>query len=226
LRGHVAVALAALAMLATACSPAAGSFSPSGPCDVDGRAPGSYPALEALLPKLLEGMAPTTVDSGRSCSATALGTLVAHDVMELRFAGATWDRGHGSGTSLAVLGLPAGRLPVAWVEEFYEVGARLAKKTDNVAATRPTFEVVGPVFRLDTLNDLSLQTVVVWADGPDARVVIVASPVNPDASRAAHDVSVAAAVAAAAGAPRAATGPGAAGAEADSGGGPVLLSAP
>ena len=98
--------------------------------------------------------------------------------------------------------MPAGvPLPVAWVEEFYEVGARSGKKTDNVAVTRPTFPGGGTVYRLDALNDLSFQSVVVWPDGPIVRVVIVASPVNPSASRAEHDSRVEAAVQAAAQAP-------------------------
>ncbi|HYN70242.1 MAG TPA: hypothetical protein VEX41_08530 [Candidatus Eisenbacteria bacterium] len=121
---------------------------------------------------------------------------------ELDFAGATWDGGNGVATSIAVLALPAGApLPVAWVEEFYEVGARSGKKTDNVEVSRPTFREVGSVYRLDALNDLSFQSVIVWSDGPIVRVVIVASPVNPSASRAEHNSRVEAAVQAAAHAP-------------------------
>jgi hypothetical protein len=59
----------------------------------------------------------------------------------------------------------------------------------------------GTVFRLETLNNLSLQTVVVWPDGADVWVVIVATTVDPNASRAAHDQRVEAAVAAAAAMP-------------------------
>ena len=59
----------------------------------------------------------------------------------------------------------------------------------------------GLVFRLETLNNLSLQTVVVWPDGPDVWVVIVATTVDPSASRAAHDQRVEAAVADAAAMP-------------------------
>ena len=178
------------------------SASPAPGACVDARAPGTNRALEARLPARLADAAPTTVDSGANCSADALTTLSAHGVTELDFAGATWDAGSGVATSIAVLALPAhAALPVAWVEEFYETGARAGKKTDNVAAARPTFPDVGSVYRLDALNDLSFQTVVVWPDGPIVRVVIVASPVNPSASRAEHDSRVEAAVQAAAGAP-------------------------
>ena len=178
------------------------SASPAPGACVDTRAPGTNRALEARLPGRLGDLPPTTVDSGAKCSAGALTTLAAHGVTELDFAGATWDAGNGAATSIAVLALPAGApLPVAWVEEFYEVGARSGKKTDNIAVSRPTFEGVGSAYRLDALNDLSFQSVVVWPDGPIVRVAIVASPVNPSASRAEHDSRVDAAVQAAAAAP-------------------------
>ena len=178
------------------------SASPAPGTCADTRAPGTKPALEALLPSRLADQPPTTVDSGANCSTEALTTLKAHGLTELDFAGATWDAGNGAATSIAVLALPAAApLPVAWVEEFYEVGARSGKKTDNIAVGRPTFEGAGNVYRLDALNDLSFQSVVVWPDGPIVRVVIVASPVNPSASRTEHDSRVEAAVQAAAQAP-------------------------
>jgi len=178
------------------------SASPASGACVDGRAPGTNRALEARLPAHLADTAPTTVDSGANCSADALTTLSAHGVTELDFAGATWDAGNGTATSIAVLALPAGApLPVAWVEEFYEVGARSGKKTDNVTVSRPTFPGAGAVYRIDALNDLSFQSVVTWPDGSIVRVVIVASPVNPSASRSEHDARVEAAVEAAAHAP-------------------------
>jgi hypothetical protein len=180
----------------------AASPTPAAGACVDARAPGANPSLENLLPSRLADAPPTTVDSGANCSADALTTLRAHGVTELDFAGATWDAGNGVATSVAVLALPAAApLPVAWVEEFYEVGARSGKKTDNVSVSRPAIPSVGAVYRLDALNDLSFQSVVVWPDGPVVRVVIVASPVNPSASRAEHDSRVEAAVQAAALAP-------------------------
>jgi hypothetical protein len=186
-----------VATLVAACDPGA-SFTTAGACLVDGRASGAYPELEALIPTSLGGQAPTTLDSGRNCSDKALGTLVAHGVHELRFAGATWDRSGGAGTSIAVLALPTEGLPVAWIEEFYEVGAQTASKTDHVTPSRPTFPGVGSTFRVDVLNDLSFQSIVVWPDGPRARVVIVASPVSPSASMADHEAQVTAAMATAA----------------------------
>lgn len=78
----------------------------------------------------------------------------------------------------------------AWVEEFYEAGARASSKAENIETSRPTIGAAGEVWRLDTLNDLSLQTVVVWDDRGLIHVVIVATDVAPGASRAAHEQRV------------------------------------
>lgn len=174
------------------------SFSTDGACVVDGRAPGAYPALEAQIPRTIAGRPATTVDSGRNCSDKALGWFSSnHGVHELRFAGATWDEGNGSGVSIAVLALPDRPLPVTWAEEFYQAGAIAGKHTGNIETSHPTYPGAGTVYRLDTLNDLSFQTVVVWPDGPLARVVIVATQVGPTASKTVHDGRVAEAVGAA-----------------------------
>ncbi len=197
LRSRLILFAVATVALVLGCDPGA-SFTTSGACLIDGRVAGAYPELEALIPRSFGGKVPTTLDSGRNCSDKALGTLVAHDVHELRFAGATWDAGGGAGTSIAELALPTDSLPVAWIEEFYQVGAQTASKTDNVTPSRPTYPGVGSTFRVDVLNDLSFQSIVVWPDGSRVRVVIVASPVSPSASMADHDAQVEAAVAAAA----------------------------
>jgi hypothetical protein len=203
-RGHLALgaALAAAVSLAVAaCSTSGATFAPTGPCTTDGRAAGAYPALEALVPRSLGTRAATTIDSGRNCSDDALGSLISHGVHELRFAGSTWDEGGGNGESIAILALPDAALPVAWAEEFYDIGAQTAKHTENIETSRPTYPGAGSVYRLDTLNDLSFQSIVVWQAGPAVRVVIVASPVNPSASKADHDARVDEAVAAAITAP-------------------------
>src|SRR5207237_193640 len=124
--------------------------------------------------------------------------LLSPGVHALRSAGATWDEGGGPAESAAILALPDGRpLPAAWAEELYETGARTAKHTENIETSRPTYPGIGGVYRLDTLNDLSYQSVVVWPDGPVVRVVIVATPVSPSASKPDHDARVDEAVAAA-----------------------------
>ena len=66
-----------LALVLAACGTATpvASFDPASACTTDGRMPGAYPELEALLPAAYEGKAPATVDSGRNCTPAALGTL-------------------------------------------------------------------------------------------------------------------------------------------------------
>lgn len=188
--------LAVLAMALGACGSAGATFDPSGTCGPDGKAPGAYPALEQRLPTTFDGRAPTSVDSGRHCSVTALGSLITHDAAGIEFAGAVWDLGGGTGVSSALFSLPGRALPADWIAEFYEIGARTAKRTENIATSRPTFAGTGAAFRLDTLNDLSLQSVVTWQDGSIVRVVLVATTVSPSASRAVHDDLVTKAVAA------------------------------
>lgn len=182
------VALAAIVLVVVAC--AGNPFRPDGPCTIDGALPGAYPELEALLPTKFEGRTSDIRNSGRNCTPEALGTLATHGVDELRFAGATWDFGGGRAATFAVMALPDAALPAAWVEELYEYGARTGKKTDNLEVTRPTIVGIGPVFRLDVLNDLSLQTIVVWPDGDRVRDLLVSTQVSPTASRADHDAFV------------------------------------
>ncbi len=189
---------AGLAVLLLGCS-AAATFAPDGPCLRDGAAIGAYPDLEALLPAVFEGRTTEIRDSGRNCSSDALGTLAGHGVAELRFAGATWDFGNGRAATFAVLARPDAPLPVAWAEEFYETPARVGRRTSEVEVTRYDVDGLGEVYQLEALNDLSLQTVVVWQSGDRARVVIIATPVNPAASRDEHDGFVARALDAAAG---------------------------
>lgn len=204
------LALASLVLFAAACGgPSSGSSPKSSAagaasCTADHRAAGALPALEALLPLGMIERSPDSVDSGWNCTAAALGSYVRHGIRELRFAGATWDQGNGDATVAAVVttepvGQPA--LETAWVEEFYTAGAVAGRHTGDVKTSRPTMRGAGPVFRLEAINDLSLQTVVVWPAGTAVRVVIVATTVEPAASRAEHDQRVEIAVEVAAAAP-------------------------
>jgi hypothetical protein len=211
-RGASALAIAFLLLVvAAACGGGTTGSSPTGSsatagCAADHRAAGALPQLEALLPRGMIERSPDSVDSGWNCTAEALGTYATHGIHELRFSGATWDNGSGDATVAAILttrpGDPA--LQAAWVEEFYETGARAARHTENIETSRPSMPGAGQVFRLDTLNGLSLQTVVVWPAATTVRVVIVATTVGPDASRADHDQRVATAVEVAAAVPVAA----------------------
>ena len=178
-----------------------GTFPATSACPSEPRAQGTLPELESLVPTQLvvqgpDGevvdRAPDTVDSGWTCLEENLATYAAHGVTRLEFAGATWDEGNGNGTVAAVFATPASdpNLQAAWVEEFYEASARAGRNVENVETRRMPFAGVGPAWRLDALNNLSLQTIVVWPDAPVVRVVIVASTVDPGASRAAHDEAV------------------------------------
>jgi hypothetical protein len=193
-----AFAVVLFALVAAACGGA--KFDPGGPCTVDGRAPGAYPELEGLIPARFEASPPTVLDSGRNCTPTALGSLAAHGVGEVRFAGGQWHLGERSGVTMAVFSSPT-TLDPAWLGEFYESSARVARHTENVSAAQATIAGVD-AFRVETLNDeTSFQTVIVWPGKNAVDVVIVASDVHEIGSRAAHDQRVDRAVEALAGSP-------------------------
>jgi hypothetical protein len=169
-------ALAALSLVAVAgcgSSIPLASFDPSSACTTDGRFPGAFPDLEALLPTAYEDKAPTSVDSGRNCTDDALGILAEAGVDGVRFAGATWELGGTTGLTVALF--EGDGLDTATMLAFYEDGARKARRTDRLEVTDTT--VVGsPAKRLDVLGtDGSGQTVVVWpADQPDRVNVFLA----------------------------------------------------
>ncbi len=147
------------------------SFDPAAPCTTDGRQPGAYPDLEAVVPTAYEGQAPDSVDSGRSCTPGALGTLAARGIEELRFAGATWGLGGTSGMTVAAF--EADRLDPAAMIEFYQEGARGNRKTEKLQASDTT---AGgrPARRLDVLqSDGAYQTIVAWPSGIDGRVMVL-----------------------------------------------------
>ena len=193
LRLRLRLRLLALALdlfVLSACGGVGASVGPLGACGDDARGLGAYPDLERLLPTSLEGKAPDRVDSGRSCSATALSTYASHGIHEVRYAGATWTEGAQDGTVIAVFVAGPGQsaLDQTWVQEFYETGARASTKTENIEISMPQLGEGGRYWRLETLNDLSLQTVAIWGGDPGlVHVVIVATQVQPGASRAAHD---------------------------------------
>jgi hypothetical protein len=176
--------LPAAVLLIAGCAGGAGAtFSPEGPCLADGRAPGSYPGLEALVPATYDGRPPDRLDSGRNCSPANLGTLAGHGIRELRFGGGLWELNRTEGVTLAVF--EADALEPAWLAEFYEAGARAGRRTGLIESTRPT--IAGrPGHRLDTRNGDSRQSVLVW---PSSRAgvahVVLAADVSEDRIQAA-----------------------------------------
>lgn len=191
---RLGVALLAAALVVAGCGGGGASFDPTGPCVADGQRAGAYPALEALVPVSLGGRSPDRLDSGRSCTDSALGTLRSHGVSELRFAGGLWELGRNSGTTLVVFDSPT-PLDAQWLAEFYEAGARAGRKTEGIES-KP-LDVAGTRgFRLDTLNDDSYQTVVVWPRAGRIVAALVGSSVREVTSREAHEGAVTAALAA------------------------------
>lgn len=187
--------LAALALLVVGCAGAA--FNPTGPCTSDGSAAGAYPDLEAQVPKVFRGSAPSVVDSGRTCTAEGLGTLTAHGLKELRYAGSTWETGSQSGLSLAVFTSPDGSaLPTAWLAEFYESGARTGKNVNQVDPSDFEIQPGVSAHRIDVLNGESYQTVIVWPKGGVVAAVLVADFIREIQTKDAHDKVVREAMAA------------------------------
>jgi hypothetical protein len=114
------------------------------------------------------------VDSGRSCTTSALGTLAAHGISGVRFAGATWSLGASKALTVALF--DGTGLGAATMLEFYETPARSASHTDTFTDSDTT---VGgrPAKRLDVLNtDGTGQTIVAWPSSTPGRVhVLLAS---------------------------------------------------
>ncbi len=191
---RVRIALLAAALVVAGCGAGRASFDPTGPCIADGQRAGAYPALEALVPVSLAGRRPDRLDSGRSCTEKALGTLRSHGVSELRFAGGLWELGRNSGTTLVVFDSPT-PLDAEWLAEFYEAGARAGRKTEGIES-KPVDVAGTRGFRLDTLNDDSYQTVVVWQRADRIAAVLVGSSVREVTTRDAHEQAVIAALAA------------------------------
>jgi hypothetical protein len=161
-RASFAVVLAVALAACGAPSGAPVSFDPSTACSSatdEGHFSGAYPDLEATLPTRYGDRAPDSLDSGRSCSPTTLGTLAERGITQMRYAGANWDLGNGVALTIAVFeadGLDPGRLI-----EFYHAGAQQAQRTNQLKVTDTT---VGDAAarRLDVLFGTSTQTIVAW----------------------------------------------------------------
>jgi hypothetical protein len=180
----VLIAFALLAVLVGACS----KFDPSEPCTSDGTAPGAYPELEAMVPKLFRDAAPSQLDSGRTCSTDGLTTLKGHGIDELRYAGATWQTGTDSGLSLATFtSFGPTALRPEWVTEFYETGARNGKNVDTVDTS--DYPVADGITgrKIDVLNNESYQSVIVWERDGRIEVTLVADFIREIQTKAAHE---------------------------------------
>jgi hypothetical protein len=191
-RTSPSIATAIIGVLVVVAGCASPTFDPSSPCTTDGRGAGAYPALEALVPRELNGKPPSRVDSGRSCTPASLSSLASHGVKELHFGGATWETGTSSGVSIAVFKAPG--LQAEWVHEFFTAGAESARDAETVETSTMAVDGVQG-YRVDALNGDSYQTVIDWADGDRVRVVIVSSFVRQVDTKAEHEATVTAALA-------------------------------
>ncbi len=169
----------AVALAAAACSSGPPpSFDPTGDCTTDGRAPGAYPDLEALVPTKFMNVAPGTLDSGRNCTVTNLGSLARLGITEVRFAGGTWSFGAERAAVLAVFRTHG--LTADYLAAFYNESARVSARTEILGASQPT--IAGrPGSRLDTKTGERLQTVVVWPSAKTDVVNVVITNDLPDA---------------------------------------------
>ncbi len=169
----LALALLVVALIVAACGSAIPvlSFDPSSSCTTDGRQPGAYPDLEARLPATYQGRAPDNVDSGRSCTRAALGTLADHGIAGVRFAGATWDLD--GTTALTVAVFEADGLTASEMIDFYQAGAAGNGKVDKMVTA--DIAVGGrPGSRLDVLlSDGTGQTIVAWPARESGRVFVL-----------------------------------------------------
>jgi hypothetical protein len=147
------------------------SFDPATPCTTDGRQPGAYPELEALLPTEYQGRAPDNVDSGRSCTPAALGSLADAGIDGVHFAGATWDLG--GATALTVAVFEANGLTPSAMIDFYRLGGSGNSKLEKIAISAVT--VGGRTgSRLDVLqSDGTAQSIVAWPAARDGRVFVL-----------------------------------------------------
>ena len=185
--------VAVLALVLAGCG--SSSFDPTGACKGDGSAPGAYTELEAAIPKLYKDAKPINLDSGRTCTADGLGTLAAHGVKELRFAGGTWSTGTDSGLSLAVFTSPDGSaLNPDWITEFFEASARAGKNVTSVDTTDYPVTTAITGRRIDVLNGESFQSIVVWAKDGQVAAALIGNFIREIQTKEAHDLVVRAAV--------------------------------
>jgi hypothetical protein len=174
--GLLLLAATLVVMACAGSSPA--SFNPAGPCTGDGRAPGAYPDLEALVPRNFYGKAADSVDSGRNCTTANLGSLAARGIAEVRFAGGTWTFGAERAAVLAVF--RADGLDAAALATFYTDSARANGRTKILGQATPS--IAGrDGYRLDTETSTRAQTVVTWPGTDDDVVNVVITSDLPDA---------------------------------------------
>lgn len=183
-RALLLLAIVVVAGLVAGCTSnqdASASFDPAAACNgADSQVmAGAYPELEALVPATLAGVKPTSLVSGRLCSANTLGTLFDDGIRETHFGSAVWDRGGGSGIQMTIM--EAAGLTVANAIKSYQSGAANAPKVHALTTSNVTVNGLAGM-RLDIENDDFQQEVVIWpTNTPGQLRVLIASNIHaPD----------------------------------------------
>jgi len=177
---RVSTGLLLVTVVAAACAGlgSAPTSDPSAPCGgaEEQRAPGLDPELEALLPATISGVAPSTLDSGRYCSAKALGLLADAGFDDVGFAGATWPAADGAGMAIVVYRAPG--LTLDAMADAFARGADDARSVNQVH-TR-AIEVAGRSgVRIDAAMRDDRQTVYLWpAASKETINVVIGSKVD------------------------------------------------
>jgi hypothetical protein len=155
------------------------SFNPAAACNgADSQImAGAYPELEALLPTSLAGVAPTSLVSGRFCSATTLGSLYTSGIRETHFGSAVWNRNGGSGIQMTIMEAPG--LTVDNAIQSYGYGAANAPKVHLLTSKDVTVNGIAGK-RLDIENDDFQQEVIIWPTDVAGRLhILIGSNVHP-----------------------------------------------
>jgi hypothetical protein len=156
---HLSALLAAL-LLVAACGGIAPSTARAACPDEQGA--GLDAELEALLPDELNGVPPASVESGRFCSADALGSLIPAGIPELRFAGATWPD-DARGVSLVLYRAP--NLDLDRMADAFAEGAGVARRISNVTAIETTF-AGSRAIRVNAVATDRALNVLLWSPRP------------------------------------------------------------
>lgn len=179
---RLAASLALVVLAAAGCgtvgTPA--TVDPSAPCGgaEEQRAPGLDPEMEALIPTAIDGAAPSSLDSGRYCSAKALGLLAEAGFEEVRFAGATWPSETSAGIAVVVYRAPG--LTLDAMADAFARGADDARSVNQVHTQ--AVDVAGrTAVRIDAAMRDETQTVYLWpATSPDTINVLIGSGVEQE----------------------------------------------
>jgi hypothetical protein len=149
----------AAGMLSTACAGTPASSS-AGAC-ADLQTPGVFPELERLVPRSVGDTAVTRLESGRSCSDQALGSLAGAGIHELRFAGAVVRFSLDDSTGVTVSVYRAPGLTIDLLADVFANGAGTSRSVSGVHAARSVIGGRAGV-RIDAIAAGQDETVFVW----------------------------------------------------------------